>query len=149
MRDGRSGASTATATRGSDFGALSLGKRESCRMTVKHSSDRSRPPSSAPKCIQMFDASDLRLYRATQAPTERHFGTGGGPDGCEEGLEERREEGRKAFNEEAEELAKEVARRFRAASEAARPPAGFGSRQVVPPPTISEEDRKRLLLELR
>src|SRR3954469_19687402 len=108
-------------------------------MAVEHSSDRSRPPSSAAKWIQMFDASDLRLYRATQAPTERHFGTGGGPDGCEEGLEERREEGRKAIHEEAEELAKEVARTFRAASEVCEAARGFRSRPVVPPQTISEE----------
>jgi len=33
-------------------------------MAAEHSSDRSRPPSSAAKWIQMFDASDLRLYRA-------------------------------------------------------------------------------------
>src|SRR6266446_3731502 len=45
-------------------GASSPGKRESCRMLVEHSSDRSRPASS----VWMFDASDRRLYRARQAP---------------------------------------------------------------------------------
>src|SRR5258705_12310947 len=116
MRDGRSGASSAIATRGSDFGAVSLGKRESCRMAAEHSSDRSRAPSSAQITIRMFDASDLRLYRARSfVAAERHTGAGGGPDGKEEGLEEGRQEGHQAINQEKE-LAQEVARKFRAAS---------------------------------
>jgi hypothetical protein len=64
MREGLSGTSSAIATRGSDFGAVSLGKRESCRMAAKHFSDRSRPASSVRMCVRMFDASDPRLYRA-------------------------------------------------------------------------------------
>src|SRR3989449_9598732 len=64
IRGGRTCGSSSTATRGSDRGASSPGKRRSCRMLVEHSSDRSRPASS----VRMFDASDRRLYRARQAP---------------------------------------------------------------------------------
>src|SRR5205085_5604003 len=134
MREGRCAGSRVTATRGSDLSAASPEKRESCRMVAEHSSDRSRPASRARIAFQMFDASDPRLYRASQAPPERHFGMGGGPDGSkEEGLEEGRQEGREAFHE-AQELAEEVARTFRAASEVREAARGFAATKTCSAP---------------
>ena len=76
---------------------------------------------------------------------------GGGPDGTKEGCEEGCKEGREAHDEE-EDLAQEVARTSPGGlpttlREAARESPQLRS-PAVPPP-INDEDRKRLLLELR
>src|SRR5437868_13183557 len=75
---------------------------------------------------------------------------GGGPDGKKEGDEEGCKEGREAHDEE-EDLAQEVARTspggLPTLREAARESPQLRS-PAVPPP-INDEDRKRLLLELR
>jgi len=70
-------------------------------------------------------------------------------DGQKEGFEEGFEEGREADNE-AEELAQEVARTYPGGlPDPARPPANPEVGSPAVPPTIDDDDRKRLLLELR
>ena len=70
-------------------------------------------------------------------------------DGQKEGFEEGFEEGREA-DDEAEELAQEVARTYPGGLPyPVRPPANPEVGSPAVPPTIDDEDRKRLLLELR